>query len=68
MSKREQSTELVHEEYAGNVAGRLNGAKPAAVEGACASAAFVVTETIYQQAYVAVPLETRGSDRGMVRR
>jgi carbon-monoxide dehydrogenase large subunit len=56
----QQSTELVHEEYAGNVAGRLNGAKPAAVEEACASAAFVVTETIYQQAYVAVPLETRG--------
>ena len=39
----QQSTELVHEGYAGNVAGRLDGAKPAAVEEACASAAFVVT-------------------------
>jgi len=56
----QQSTELVHENYPGNVAGRLNGAKPDAVEEACASAAHVVSESVYQQAYVAVPMETRG--------
>jgi aerobic carbon-monoxide dehydrogenase large subunit len=56
----QQSTELVHDEYPGNVAGRLKGAKPDAVEEACASAAHVVAESIYQQAYAAVPMETRG--------
>jgi carbon-monoxide dehydrogenase large subunit len=56
----QESTELVHEAYAKNVAGRLRGAKPDAVNEACASAAHVVTETFYQQAYAAVPMETRG--------
>lgn len=56
----QESTELVHESYANNVAGRLRGAKPDAVNEACASAAHVVTETFYQQAYAAVPMETRG--------
>src|SRR5438552_5033792 len=56
----QESTELVHEAYANNVAGRLRGAKPDAVNEACASAAHVVTETFYQQAYAAVPMETRG--------
>ena len=51
---------LVHEGYARNVAGRLRGAKPDAVDEACASAAYVVTETIYQQAYTAAPMEPRG--------
>jgi carbon-monoxide dehydrogenase large subunit len=54
------SSELVHQSYEGNVAGYLRGRKPEAVEEACASAALVVTETIHQQAYVPVPMETRG--------
>jgi carbon-monoxide dehydrogenase large subunit len=52
--------ELVHESYEKNIAGRLRGAKPDAVNDACASAAHVVSETIYQQSYSAVPMETRG--------
>ena len=54
------SSELVHQGYEGNVAGYLRGRKPEAVDEACASAALVVTETIHQQAYVPVPMETRG--------
>ena len=56
----QESDELVHDGYERNVAGRLRGAKPDAVDEACASAAHVIRETIYQQAYVAVPMETRG--------
>ncbi len=55
-----ESPQLVHEGWADNLAGRLRGAKPDAFEAASASAAHVVTETIYQQAYVAAPMETRG--------
>jgi len=55
-----ESAGLVHEGYENNVAGRLRGGKPDAVEQACDSAAHVVTETIYQQAYAPVPMETRG--------
>ena len=55
-----ESEELVHAGYERNVAGRLRGPKPDAVNEACDSAAHVVTETIYQQAYTAVPMETRG--------
>lgn len=51
---------LVHDGYDRNVAGRLRGAKPDAVDDACAAAAHVVSETIYQQAYTAAPMETRG--------
>ena len=51
---------LVHAGYAGNVAGQLGGAPAETVEPAFAAAAHVVTETIWQQAYAAVPLETRG--------
>jgi carbon-monoxide dehydrogenase large subunit len=56
----QDSDELVHDGYPGNVAGRLTGPKPDKVEAACAKAAHIVTETIYQQAYAAVPMETRG--------
>jgi carbon-monoxide dehydrogenase large subunit len=54
------SDEMVHEGYPGNVAGQLTGPKPDKVDAACAAAAHIVTETIYQQAYAAVPMETRG--------
>jgi carbon-monoxide dehydrogenase large subunit len=56
----QESSALVHDGYEHNVVGRLRGAKPDAVNEACASAAHVVAETIYQQAYAPVPMETRG--------
>ena len=49
---------VVHEQYADNVAGGLGGAPPD--EETFASAACVVSERIYQQMYVPVPIETRG--------
>ena len=52
--------ELVHEGYPRNIVGEMQGGKRADVEEALASAAHVVEHTIYQQAYAAVPLETRG--------
>jgi carbon-monoxide dehydrogenase large subunit len=55
-----ESAELVHEGYERNLAGRLRGAKPDAVDEACASAAYVVAETFHQQAHAPVPMETRG--------
>ena len=48
----------VHEAYPDNVAGGLAGAPPD--EEVFAAAAHVVKERIYQQAYVPVPMETRG--------
>lgn len=56
----QESTELVHEAYANNVAGRLDSGPADRVDEVCASAALVVEETIYQQAYAPVPMETRG--------
>ena len=47
----------VHEAYPDNVAGGLAGAPPTKRSRA---AAHVVKERIYQQAYVPVPMETRG--------
>jgi len=56
----ENASELVHPDYPANVVGEMAGAPPAAVEEVFASAPHVVRETIYQQAYAAVPMETRG--------
>ena len=52
------SPAVVHEAYPDNVAGGLAGAPPD--EETFASAAHVVSENIYQQIYVPVPMETRG--------
>ncbi len=54
------STVLVHAAYPGNIAGQMGGAPKSIVDDACADAAHVVEATIRQQAYVAVPMETRG--------
>ncbi len=54
------SPELVHEGYPGNLAADLTILPPDALDDVFASAAHVVTETIHQQAYAAVPMETRG--------
>ena len=51
----------MHEGYERNVAGRLRGRRPRRSSTRCsARAAHVVTEEIHQQAYAAVPMETRG--------
>ncbi|HUO39886.1 MAG TPA: xanthine dehydrogenase family protein molybdopterin-binding subunit [Mycobacterium sp.] len=49
---------LVHEGYPGNIAGQLAAAP--LDEEVFDSAAHVVSQTIYQHAYVPVPIETRG--------
>ena len=51
---------LVHEGYPGNVVGEIPGGSADGVKAALADAAHVVEETIHQQAYAAVPIETRG--------
>jgi aerobic carbon-monoxide dehydrogenase large subunit len=55
-----EAGELVHSGYPGNVAGLIPGAPPEHVAPIFAEAAHLVGETIYQQAYAPVPMETRG--------
>lgn len=55
-----RSEALVHEGFEGNVAGRLQGRGRDEVDEVFAAAAHVVEESIHQQAYAAVPIETRG--------
>jgi carbon-monoxide dehydrogenase large subunit len=52
--------DLVHAASARNIAGELGGGARDQVDAAVAAAPHVVQETIYQQAYAAVPIETRG--------
>jgi carbon-monoxide dehydrogenase large subunit len=54
------SDELVHESFPENVAGQVGGAQPERLADVFAGAAHVVEETIFQQSYAAVPMETRG--------
>jgi carbon-monoxide dehydrogenase large subunit len=54
------SDELVYESAPGNVAGQLAGAPPETIDEVAETAAHVVRETIFQQSYAAVPIETRG--------
>jgi carbon-monoxide dehydrogenase large subunit len=56
----DEAGELVHADYPANVVGQMGGDPPEAVGEVFASAAHVVRETIHQQAYAAVPMETRG--------
>ncbi len=51
---------LVHAEYPGNIAGDVPFLPPDDFNAVFDDAAHVVTETIWQQAYAAVPIETRG--------
>src|SRR5262245_54714813 len=51
---------LVHEGYPGNLAGELAGAPADTIADAYDQAAHVVSETIWEQAHAAVPMETRG--------
>jgi aerobic carbon-monoxide dehydrogenase large subunit len=52
--------ELVHPDFAENLVGTIPGGKWDEAEAALATAPHVVEHTIHQQAYAAVPLETRG--------
>ena len=54
------SDELVHPNFPGNVAGAFAGQAQEQVDEVFAAAAHAVGETIFQQAYTAVPIETRG--------
>jgi carbon-monoxide dehydrogenase large subunit len=54
------SAQLVHEGYPGNLAGELGGAPAETLAGVYDGAAHVVSETIWEQAQGAVPMETRG--------
>ena len=56
----EQAESLVHEGHGSNVIGEMAGSPASALEGVFASARHVVDATIYQQAYVPVPMEGRG--------
>ncbi|GFG73565.1 xanthine dehydrogenase [Mycobacterium botniense] len=57
-TKAQTSDILVHEGYPGNIAGGLSGAPPD--EEVFAAAPCVVSETISQQIYAPVPIETLG--------
>jgi carbon-monoxide dehydrogenase large subunit len=52
--------QLVHEGFAANEVGQLAGGTPDKVDDALAAAAHVTTRSVHQQAYAAVPIETRG--------
>lgn len=58
MGGAEAGIPVVHDAYPDNVAGGMAGMPPD--EEVFANAAHVVTEHIYQQMYVPVPMETRG--------
>jgi carbon-monoxide dehydrogenase large subunit len=55
-----ESDALVHADFERNVVGEAQGGSLEGVEEALASAPHVVEQTVYQQAYTAVPMETRG--------
>ncbi|MEU4311876.1 xanthine dehydrogenase family protein molybdopterin-binding subunit [Nocardia sp. NPDC024068] len=54
------ASELVHAGHPGNSAGGLAGRAPADLAPVLDAAPHVVRQTIHQQAYAPVPLETRG--------
>jgi carbon-monoxide dehydrogenase large subunit len=55
----EQASALVHESHGSNLIGEMSGLPASAMQEVFDSAAHVVSETIYQQAYVPVPMEGR---------
>jgi carbon-monoxide dehydrogenase large subunit len=59
-TRAEQADILVHESHGSNLIGEMVGAPPSALAESFSSAAHVVTETIFQQRYAAVPMEGRG--------
>jgi carbon-monoxide dehydrogenase large subunit len=59
-TEAEHAQALVHESHGSNVIAQLTTMPESAFEEVFASAAHVVSETIYQQAYAPVPMEGRG--------
>jgi carbon-monoxide dehydrogenase large subunit len=59
-TQAEDADALVHERHGSNVVGELAGRPAATLDEVFASAAHVVSDTIYQQAYAPVPMEGRG--------
>ncbi len=55
----EHDATLVHERHGSNVVGTITGRLLSAIEDALASAAYVVRETIHQQACTPAPMEGR---------
>jgi carbon-monoxide dehydrogenase large subunit len=60
MSAEQEGVPLVHQGHGSNLIGAMAGLPASALEDVFTSAAHVVNETIVQQAYAAVPMETRG--------
>jgi aerobic carbon-monoxide dehydrogenase large subunit len=56
----EHADALVHESHGSNVIAEIAGLPASALEEEFAASAHVVSETIHQQAYTAVPMEGRG--------
>jgi carbon-monoxide dehydrogenase large subunit len=56
----EHATELVHEAHGSNVAGEITTLPISALDEVLAGAEHVVTETIWQHAHTAAPMEGRG--------
>lgn len=56
----EHAETLVHESHGSNLIGELAGLPESALDDMFEAAAHVVSETIHQQAYTAVPMEGRG--------
>jgi carbon-monoxide dehydrogenase large subunit len=59
-TKAEDSDLLVHESHGSNLIGQISMPPAPVLDEVLSSAAHVVAETIYQQAYAAVPMECRG--------
>ena len=59
-AKAEDADELVHQSHGSNVIGAMDGRPASTLDDVFASAAHVVSESIFQQAYVPVPMEGRG--------
>ncbi|MFD6897290.1 xanthine dehydrogenase family protein molybdopterin-binding subunit [Rhodococcus sp. NPDC060086] len=56
----DRSDDLVHAAHPANIAAAMGGPLPDELAKTFDAAAHVVTRTIHQQAYIAVPMETRG--------
>ena len=56
----EASEALVHEGHGSNLIGKMGGRPASSLDDVFAGAAHVVEATVAQQAYAAVPMETRG--------
>ena len=59
-TQAEGADALVHESHGSNVIGEMAGRPASTLDDVFASAAHVVSETIFQQAYAPVPMEGRG--------